>query len=380
MTCRTFFDIKKVAYNTADYTEDNYMLPIGITFQQVLTSKDGFSLETKGETSEFTVLNGVRYLDSERVPLRITGVLKFSKILDSSLLVNHSDLIDAGLGVHVDAVTSAVVVTGGKGSVADPFLTTVTTGISVGSIVKIPDFGYRLVKTIAASTSFTVDTPLAVAISGSTVFSKPMYTDITNPVGNCAKTFNFVVELDSGEAIQLMGCGVQCEFSIVYEKQLSISFTITSPEATELAAVPTGFASPTLETKGTPVMCSFASGHVVTAGVFESYIPINFDLGFSVALEPMKAIGGRNNIVGYTNRASIKSKITFARLAKCLVWVNAPRTVRQYYFVQSNFAIIIENGLLTLTDRSVANGSHESIVCEMDNNVVVDKKVYLVLP
>lgn len=379
MVCRKLYDIKKLAYVTADYAD--YMSDIATSgFQEILIHRDGLTLDTKGETADFTVLNGTRYTDGERVPMRVGGTLKFTKNVDSSLLVNHKVLIDAGLGLCSSAVTSAVTVTDGKGSVADPFLTTNTSGISVGDIIKIPTFGYRVVLSIITNTSFVVDTPLSNDISTSTVFSKPILTDLTNPIGNCVNTFNFVLSLSDESYIKMMGCNVTCEFAPVYEKQLTINFTITSPDITEVGTAPTGFSTATVETKGSPVMCNFTYSNVSTAGVAESYFPINFELGLTVTSEPMKAIGGRNNVLGYINRSSLKPKITLDRVSMCKAWVNAPRTSRSWIFGQNDFAIIIQSGLLTLTDLSINNNNHESIVCEMDVNYDVNYRVYLVLP
>ena len=108
MTCRTLFDDKSVAYDTQAYS--NYMSAIGETFQQILIHKDGLTIDTKSENAEYTELNGTRYTDGERVPLRQIGTLKFTKNFDSSLIDNHSELIKAGLGNILGGAGTSVVV------------------------------------------------------------------------------------------------------------------------------------------------------------------------------------------------------------------------------------------------------------------------------
>ena len=377
MSCKTLWDVKKIGYNTEDY--DNYLSAIGTTFKEILTHKDGLTLDTKSELGEFTTLNGVRYVDSERIELRNIGTLKFTKNFDANLFDNHLDLIEAGLG---KLVTSAnlVTVTAGKGIVDTPFLTTSTANISVGSIVYIPKIGYRTVTSLVTDTSFIVDNPLDVAISTSTVFTNGNKIDLTNPIGNCEKTFNFIVQLNDGGYIKMMGCGIKCEFELVFEKQLVITFNIMSPDVTELTEAPTGWSSITAETKVNPVICNFTSSNVITSGTAESYFPPLFTLGLSITEEPMKAIGGLNNIQGYLNRSSIKSKISFDRITTCKTWVLSPRTSRKYVFAQSNLALEIESGYLTLIDKTVSNNNHDTISCEMDNNVDAASRVYLYLP
>lgn len=378
MTCnKTLWDIKRIGYDTQVYT--NYTSPIGITFKEILTQKDGLTLDTKNELGEFTTLNGVRYTDSERIGLRNIGTLKFTRNFDTNLFDNHLDLIEAGLG---ELVTSAnlVTVTAGKGVVGTPFLTTSTVNISVGSIVYIPTIGYRTVTSLVTNASFIIDNPLDETISTSTVFTNGNKLDLTNPIGNCKNTFNFVVQLADGSYIKMMGCGIKCEFELVYEKQLVITFNIMSPDVTELTEAPTGWSSITAETKANPVICSFTSSNVITSGVAQSYFPPLFTLGLSITEEPMKAIGGLNNMLGYLNRSSIKSKISFDRITTCKTWVLSPRTSRKYVFAQSNLALEIESGYLTLIDRSVANGNHDTISCEMDNNIDAASRVYLYIP
>lgn len=377
MVCKTLFDIKSVAYQTADYAD--YMSAIGSTFKEILVMKDGITLDTKAENAEFTELNGTRYTDGERIPIRSIGTLKFTKNFDSSLLVNHSDLIEAGLGDLIGGAATSVTVTAGKGSVGTPFLTTTTTGLTDGNLVHIPGEGYRRVLSVVTNTSFVVDVPLNTTISGSTVFSVVKAVDITNPIGNCSKTFNFVLSLHDGSFIELLGCGITCEFAPVYEKQLTINFTITSPDITTVEVTP--ISSLTAETKGSPVICNFSES-VITDDDSEmySYFPVNFELGLTVTSEPMKAIGGRNNMLGYMSRSSIKPKITLDRIAKCKTWITNSRTPRVYSFYSTSFGIYIAQAKLTLIEQSMNNNNHDSIQCEMDANYDKSYRVYLVLP
>ena len=381
MTCRTLFDIKSLAYNTDVYA--NYLSAIGSTFQQILIHKDGLTLDTKAENAEFTELNGTRYTDGERIPLRQIGTLKFKKNFDSSLIDNHSELIKAGLGNISTGTMSTMTVTSGKGSSAVPFVITENTStLAVGDLIYNAAYGFRAVTVVDSVTPFgcQVDTPLATTISTSTTFTVFRGIDITNPIGNCEKTFNFVLSLADGSYVKMMGCGITCAFAPVYEKQLTIEFTITSPDVS-IVSMPTGFDTATAETKGTPVICNFATSLITDEdGSMYSYFLPNFDLGYSVASEPMKTIGGLNNVMGYMSRASIKPKATFDRVAKCKAWVANSRLSRVMSFYQSNFGIYMAGVKMTLIDQSIANGNHDSIQVELDANYDKNLKVYLVLP
>ena len=376
MTCRTLYDVKGLVYDTQDYA--NYLSAISTTgLQQILLHKDGLTLDTKAENAEYTELNGTRYTDCERVPLRQIGTLKFKKNFDSSLIDNHSELIKAGLGNILGGAGTSVVVTAGKGSTGTPFLTTSTTGLTDGNLVHIPSEGFRRVVSVVSNTSFVVDVPLNTTIGTSTTFAVTKSIDLTNPIGNCVKTFNFVLSLADGSYVKMMGCGITCAFAPVYEKQLTIEFTITSPSVTILSSMPTGFDTATAETKGTPVICNFSDSFVTDedSEMLPYFLP-NFDLGYSVASEPMKTIGGLNNVMGYMSRSSIKPKATFDRVATCKAWVAASRTSRVYSFYQSNFGIYLAGAKMTLIDQSIANGNHDSIQVELDANY--DKDLSLI--
>ena len=380
MTCRFLYDVKGLVYDVQDYA--NYLGAISTTgLQQILMHKDGLTLDTKAENAEYTELNGARYTDGERVPLREIGTLKFKKNFDSSLIDNHSELIKAGLGNILGGAGTSVVVTAGKGSTGTPFLTTSTTGLTDGNLVHIPYEGFRRVVSVISNTSFVVDVPINTTIGTSTTFAVSKSIDITNPIGNCEKTFNFVLSLADGSYVKMMGCGVTCAFAPVYEKQLTIEFTITSPSVTILSSAPTGFTTATAETKGTPVICNFSSSFITDEDAeMASYFLPNFDLGLTVTSEPMKTIGGLNNVMGYMSRSSIKPKATLDRVADCKAWVAASRTSRVYSFYQSNFGIYLAGAKMTLIDQSIANGNHDSIQVELDANYDKDLKVYLVLP
>lgn len=377
--CKTLFDVKEVYYNTKDF--DDYLEDIGTSFQQVLVHKEGLTLETIGEVAEYTTLNGTRYVDSERIPLRITGSLKFTKNVDTALLVNHSELVKAGLGNIVGTTTGNTTVTEGKGSSEIPFLTTSTTNLSLGGLVFIPNVGFRQVKSIVSNTSFVVDVPLNTTIGTSTTFVSYKGVDITAPVGNCSKTFNFVVKLHDGSYVKMMGCAPKVEFTPTYEKQAVITFNIICPEIIMLSSAPTGLSSATLETKGTPVKVNFSSSLITDDDAeMYSYFPVNFELGLTISEEPISTIGGRNNIVGYMMRSSLKPKITLDRIAKCKSWVSNYRTARVYSFYKSDFGIYIARGYLTNINQSVANGNHDTIQAELDVNTEADYKVFIVLP
>ena len=282
MTCKTLWDVKKVGYNTQVYA--NYLSAIGTTFQEILVHKDGLTLDTKAELAEFTTLNGTRNVDSERIELRNIGTLKFTKNVDTSLIDNHSALIEAGLGNISGGAGTSVVVTAGKGSSGTPFLTTSTTGLEDGNLVYIPSEGFRRVVSVVSNTSFVVDVPLNTTISGPTTFKVMKSVDLTNPIGNCENTFNFVVQLADGSYIKMMGCGIKCEFELVFEKQLVITFNIMSPDVTELSSAPTGWSSITAETKGTPVICNFTESLITDTDLeMLPYFPPLFTLGLSIS-------------------------------------------------------------------------------------------------
>ncbi len=381
MTCRTLYDIKSVAYDTQDYS--NYLDEISTTgFQQILIHKDGLTIDTKSENVEFTELNGTRYTDGERIPIREIGSIKFTKNFDSSLLVNHSELVKAGLGNISAGTISTITIVSGKGSVTTPFVITQDTAtLAVGDLIYIPNFGFRAVATVDTETPFgcTVDTPLISTLTNA-VCTVHRSIDLTNAIGNCEKTFNFVISLNDGDFIKMMGCGIQCEFNPVFEKQLTINFTVTSPLVTIESSI-TGFSTATAETKGTPVKCNFSKSLITDEdGEMVSYFPPSFDLGFSTALETIKAIGGLNNVIGYMNRNSIKPKITLDRIALCKSWVANPRFSRVYSFYQSNFGVYIAGAKLTLIDNTTNMNNHDVISCELDANYDKDLKVYLVLP
>ena len=376
MTCRKLYDVKSVAYQSANYSD--YMSAIGTAFQEILIQKDGMTLDTKAENAEFTELNGTRYTDGERIGIRSIGSLKFTKNVDTSLLANHSDLIEAGLGEIIDSA-AVITVTGGKGSVATPFLSGTTTGINVGDIIYNATYGYFIVASIIAGQSFVVTNPLTAEVTNGTAFSSPKKINITNPIGNCSKTFNFVISLHDGKFIELLGCGVTCELTPVFEKQLTINFTITSPEIVTVDTTPiTG--GLTAETKGVPIICNFTSSLITTGGVGVVYYPANFELGLTITSEPMRYIGGRNNIQGYMSRSSIKPKITFDTDSTSRGMVSTNRTERKYTFCGTSFSICLEAAKLTLIEQSMNNNNHDSIQCEMDANYKASTISYLVLP
>lgn len=394
MTCaRTLYDVKGLVYDTQDY--EDYLSAISTTgLQQILIHKDGLTLDTKAENAEFTELNGTRYTDGERIPLRQIGTLKFKKNFDSSLIDNHRELIKAGLGniLGGSATTLTITADTGTGAVLTPFKASAVTNLANGNLVYIPLNGFRRVTSVdPGNTTFTVDVPTKqtstqiktgmTPVPTDLTFSVYNPVDITNPIGNCEKTFNFVLSLADGSYVKMMGCGITCAFAPVYEKQLTIEFTITSPSVTILSSAPAGFTTATAENKGTPVICNFSSSFVTDEdGLMNAYFLPNFDLGYSVASEPMKTIGGLNNVMGYMSRSSIKPKATFDRVADCKAWVAASRTSRVYSFYQSNFGIYLAGAKMTLIDQSIANGNHDSIQVELDANYDKDLRVYIAMP
>lgn len=380
MTCpTTLYNVKRIAYIPVTYSETNYLAAIETTgYKQLLINADGLTIDTKGETADYNELNGVKRVDNQRDPLRITGSLKCSKNFDSKILVNHSDLLNAGLGkVNTGVLTTSV--TAGKGSVETPFLTSATTNLSVGSLVQIDGTDkYFVVTSIIASTSFTVEVPLTTTISTATTFNNVVSIDLSETKGNCDKFFNVVIELQDSNYIKLMGCTVVAEFTPVFEKQLTISFTFTSPSITVLTSMPVGFDTMTTETKGDVIMCNFSKVEVRDDNVETAIYPAMFDLGFSVSVEPVKSITGLNNILGYMNYSSIKPKMNLYRTSVSKTLVLTPRTAKTYLFSQSGFGLVLVGAKLTLIDHAINNSNHENINLEVDVNYSIGSRVFII--
>lgn len=384
MSCEFLYNVKKVAYIPVTYSEANFKAALETSgYKEILINSDGLSIETKGVQAEYTLLNGVKRTDSLRETLKKTGVLKFSKNFDSAIVTNHPDLITGALGkVNTNVLTTTV--TAGKGSVATPFLTISTTNLSVGQLIMIDDSDdnkFFVVESIVSNTSFTVETPLTTTIATSTTFKNVANIDITDAKGTCEKLFNFVVSTADGAYIELLGCGVTAEFSPVFDKQLTISFTVNAAEVVEVGTIPTGFATSTRETKGTVLFANFTKVGIRDDLTETTTIsPANFELGLSITSEPIPSITGRNNIIGYTNLTSVKPKISMYRTLDAKTLVSTPRTPKQYYFYQASFSILMIGAMLTMIDRNVVNGSNANLVCEMDVNYSVGSRVYIILP
>lgn len=376
MTCRPNYDVKEVFYE--DIAIGNYLNDIGSAFKQILSNKD-LVLETKGENAITSTLNGTRTVNDESTPLRISGSIKISKNFDSALMANHKEIIEAGLGSLSSTNKGNVTVTGGTGSVGTPFLTTSTTNLANGNLVYIPNEGLRIITGIVANTSFTVDTPIDSAISTSTVFKSLISCDITSPKGTCTKAFNVICKLSDGNYVVMYGCVPLIEFKVVFEKQIMITITFTSPEITEVGTLTYTL---TNETKGTPVKANFDSILITDDdGSLYGYAPQTFDLGWTATLEPQNAVGlARNNVQGYRVRTSILPKIQLDRFATTKAWALNPSYARLFSFYQSTFGIYIQEGTFFNVDKSVNNNNADSIMCDMNVNTKADKKVYIFLP
>lgn len=380
MTCpTTLYNVKRIAYIPVSYSESDYLAAIGISgYKQLLINADGLTIDTKGETADYNELNGVKRVDNQRDPLRITGSLKCSKNFDSKILANHSDLLNAGLGkVNTGVLTTNV--TAGKGSVDTPFLTASTTNLTVGALVQIDGTDkYFVVTSIKDNTSFTVEVPLTTTISSPTTFNNVISIDLSETKGTCDKFFNVVIELQDGNYIKLMGCTVVAEFTPVFEKQLTISFTFTSPSITTLNTIPAGFNLMKSETKGDVIMVNFSKVEVRDDVTETAIYPASFDLGFSVSVEPVKSITGLNNVLGYMNYSSIKPKMNLYRTSVSKTLVLTPRTAKTYLFFQDGFGLVLVGAKMTLIDQAVNNSNHENINLELDVNYSIGSRVFII--
>lgn len=375
-TCRTLFDVKKVSYDAVDPAD--YMNAITLTGQQVIMAHANMTIDTKGEAVNIKRQNSTKYVDEEMITTRIKGNFTIEHDVDTNLLALHSDLVNAGLGEVSAGTAGDITVTAGKGSVATPFLTTSTTKVTAGMLVYIPSYGLRLVKSVVANTSFVVDRPIGTAIATSTTLKSYKSIKLSKPKGTCDKAFNFIIETDDGKAIHCLGCVPTFALELANSAQLKATITVTAPEIAENSDVAT---TPTDETFAEPVTMNFSESKFINSdGTVTNLFPQLFTLGFTANVEENVYPGGRNNVRGYTLRASIKPKMSFDRTSTALALMNAPRTEVGYSAYQSNFGVYFQSVTFFNINRSEANANHDSISAELNVNVKADADVYLILP
>jgi hypothetical protein len=374
MTCYTKYDIKSVFYSVKENTEFQTAIDTD-EMQEILINRD-ITCDTKGENITYSILNNERLVEDVNETLRQTGTLKISKNFDTALLTNHINLVNAGMGKISSATKHGnVTVTGGTGSSVTPLLTTSTANIEVGNLIYTPD-GLRVVTSIVANTSFQIDVPLLSAISGSTTLISYISCDLTNARGTCDKVFNFVVRLHDGRDIVMMGCNVRFDFAVTFEKQLSVTINVESASVYEDALTLTNTND---ETKGTPVKCNFSESKFKNSSTITSYFPFSMELGYGITTEKIDAIGGLNNVVGYTNRSSIKPKLKLARSTSGKLIASYTNGVSLSLY-QSNFGLYFQKLTFFNKNLSENHNNFDSISLECNANVEKDYKVYCFLP
>lgn len=379
MTCYTKYDIKKVLYSAVGSA--NFTTAPVLTGMSAIDINKDITVDTKGENITYSILNNIRNTDEINETLRKTGSIKITKNFDTSLLTSHPTLINAGLGRLSSIKKGTVVVTGGKGSSVLPFLTTSTSNISVDNLIYTSE-GLKKIESIVSNTSFIIDTPLQTTISTSTTFSNYISCDISDAKGTCDNAFNFVVCLHDDVYLIFKGCNVKCDFNVNFEKQLSITFNITSQDVTEGTYandnISATFSAIVDETRGLPVKCNFDVCKFQNGTTITSHIPISFELGMTQTEEKLNAIGGVNNVVGFQNRASIKPKMRFARSTEGKL-ISAYSNI-SFSAYQENFGIYIQELSFYNVNKTENNNNFDSIMCECNANTLENKRVYLVLP
>lgn len=379
MACRTLYDVKRVGYQAV--AAANYMDAIGATpaVQELLAQGD-IVIDTKGELATYKMLNGTKYVDDTNAVVRQTGSIKFTRNFDASMFSTaHQDLMNAGFGEYLSTGTaeSTSIIQSGKGgplSGADEFVFKSGSAVPVvGQLIHIPNYGVRLVTEVSGS-NVSVDRPIDTAISSDTTINILRTFKMHNPKGTCDKSFNVIVENHQGsnaskEYIIAMGCNVMIEFNIVFEKQLTIAITFTSPDI----SLSTSGVTPvwTSEVLQNPWICNFTESIYIDASNAETpYFPQMIELGRSLAEEPLKYPGGRNNIRGYLNRVSIKPvfKLDIDTTGKLIRTAALTRSIVAWSFKQSQFAMYFPTCQGGAVDHTTNNSNHDAASVAYDVN------------
>ncbi len=385
MACRTLYDVKRVGYQAVAAAD--YMDGIGsdpITLKQIAAQGD-IVIDTKGELLSYKQLNSVRYVDDTNVVLRKTGSIKFTRNFDRGLFDNHADILNAGFGEYLSTGTdenASIILTGKGGPLSGSDYFSVKSGSEVpvkGQLVHIPGYGVRIVTDVGAS-KFSVDRPIANAFaSGEHIFNILKTFYLHNPKGTCDKSFNVVVEnqksSESGarqEFIVAMGCTVMVEFNLVFEKQLTVSITFTSPDiymtdSNTLSAINWGSA----EQASDPWICNLdESIYVNSSNAVTPYYPQMIELGRSLTEEQLKYPGGRNNIRGYFTRASLKPviKVDIDEKGKLIRSYAAARDIVAWSFKQAQFAIYYPTCQGSVIDNVTNNSNFDAMSITYDVN------------
>lgn len=392
---RTIYDKKCVYVQPVVVADLMTDLTNDPTVNQLLVQGD-IVVDTKGELATFQTLNCTHYADESNIVIRKQGTIKFSKNLTASFFANHNEMAQAGIGAMLMdtpfveipkntgfpctiAKTTGIVTLTGTGAATNHGL------LAEGQLVFIPGFGLRSIAIMSASPNFTLDTKIDTDFLTGSIL--PLETfNIADPSGNKTYIFNVLIKNDDGDYIVAYGCGCDIQFEVTQDKQCLMSVTFTSPDMRLVARAAVEAGSPltlsnvTDETEGLPIIWDFDNSYVNTeAGVETSYFPQVLTLGRSITVEPLKSVGGRNNIRGYLNRSAFKCAMKFDCDTVGKALIASPRTVAgwSFYSVSQGIGLYFSRTQLGQIDYTSANAKHDSYSVSVDINHMADSKVLL---
>lgn len=385
MACIRLYDLKTIGYQAKD--PDDYMVELGgaPALKELLVHGD-VVIDTKGELATYKILNSTRRVDERNKVIRTSGSIKVTKNFDSALFDSHKDLIDAGLGefLSTGAASGGSILTGGTGASDSKF--TVKSGSDSpveGQLIHIPGYGVRVVTN--ASGGLTVDRPIDETISGEKAISILDTYSLHNPKGTCNKSFNVVVANhnitgETKEYIVAMGCNCMIDFSLNFDKLLTVSITFNSPDiyvTDHLSCKPTY----TYEIASEPWVCNFDESIYIASDNHETpYFPQSIELGLTHTEEVLKYIGGgRNYVRGYLNIATIKPvfKLDIDTVGKMIRTACLAGDVFGYSFKQSQFALYMSKCQGSQVDHVINNNNHDAMSINIDANHLADSKIML---
>ena len=383
---RTIYD-KKCVYVQALPIAD-LMTPIGATpaVKEILVHGD-ITIDTKGELATFQTVNCNHYTDESNVVIRTQGTIKFSKNITASFFKNHNEMALAGFGsllmdsplveiVKNTKVACTIAKTTGIVTITESVPATATAHglLATGQLVYIPEYGLRSISDIGTSPTFTLDTTVDTDVTG---YFYPLETfNIANPDGNKNHIFNVLVKNDDGAYIVAMGCGVDIQFEVTQDKQCLMSVTFTSPDMSKVESGVTP--TITAEVEGLPIIWDFDVSFFNTeAGVETAYFPQMLTLGRGITVEPLKSVGGRNNIRGYLNRTAFKCAMKYDCDLNGKALISSPRTIFgwSFYSTLQGIALYFSKTQHGQIDYSSANSKHDSYGVNLDINHLGTSKV-----
>ena len=383
---RTIYDKKCVYVQPVVVADLMTDLTNDPTVNQLLVQGD-IVVDTKGELATFQTLNCSHYADESNIVIRKQGTIKFSKNLTASFFANHNEMAQAGIGAMLMdtpfveitkntgfpctiAKTTGIVTLTGTGAATNHGL------LAEGQLVFIPGYGLRAIATMGTSPDFTLDVTIDTDFTGSIL---PLETfNIADPIGNKTNVFNVLIKNDDGAYIVAYGCGCDIQFEVTQDKQCLMSITFTSPD---IRKVESGI-TPTItsEVEGLPIIWDFDNSYFNSeVGVETSYFPQMLTLGRSLTVEPLKSVGGRNNIRGYLNRSAFKCAMKFDCDVTGKALIASPRTVIgwSFYSVSQGIGLYFSKTQLGQIDFTSPNAKHDSYSVNVDINHLGTSKVLL---